>query len=123
MSSDDDAAKKLPDESDDAQEIKTASPDPHLAQLIGMIQALDAKVDARLHDTRPLWQALQEQVGQLRDEMRERFDKLESQVGLLDKQVKLFDKKMDKLALDILEVRGEQGLLEDRVDKLERKPS
>jgi outer membrane murein-binding lipoprotein Lpp len=39
------------------------------------------------------------------------------------KSFELLNRKLDVLAIDVLEVRARQSLLEDRVEKLEVKPS
>lgn len=109
----DDSTKKLPD---NEQQIKEAVLDPRITELINLVQALDAKLDARLHDTRPIWTAVQTQlevvdtqIGTLRAEIAEQFSKL--------------NKKLDILNRELLEVKTEQERHGDRLDALERKPS
>lgn len=84
---------------------------------------LEAKVDERLFDTRPIWERALAEIGevrtaqeqtnarldQLRDEMKMGFHKLERQLMRLSK--------------DFLEIRTEMDMLEDRIEKLEPQPS
>jgi len=72
---------------------------------------LETKVDERLKDTRPMWEAVQAQLveikesqDQLRDEMEKGFRRL--------------DRGFDHLAGDVMRLHGDQRRLEERIDKL-----
>jgi hypothetical protein len=76
---------------------------------------LEEKVERRLQETRPIWEAvlarldkLETGVVNLKEEVAHGFRKLEKKIGLITE--------------DLLDVRTEQRLLEIRVDKLESKP-
>lgn len=116
--SSDDPTKKLPDEVDSV----TPGADPsgvdtegfrewahelneNFRSLRGLIQSLDEKVDARLRDTRPIWESVQAQLTEIRNDLHR------------------LDRKFDLLHEDVTNVRIKQRDLEDRIDKLERKPS
>jgi predicted RNase H-like nuclease (RuvC/YqgF family) len=115
---DDDATIMLPDEPDknsQANDDLRRMADPMYAlhmdmhDLFQQVQALNDKVDARLHDTRPIWEAVQTQIAEFRTEMNEQLSKL--------------NKKLDIMNRELLEVKAEQSEQADRIDKLERKPS
>jgi len=82
---------------------------PRITGLINLVHALDAKLDARLQNTRPIWEAVQTQIAEFRVEVNDQFSKL--------------NKKLDILNRELLEVKTEQELHGDRLDALERKPS
>jgi archaellum component FlaC len=71
------------------------------------LTALEDKVDRRLQETRPIWEQVLARLDSLESEVRTGFRRIERNVG--------------KLIKDVLEVRGYQDDLEDRMDKLESK--
>ena len=73
------------------------------------VDALEQKVDARLHDTRPIWEAVQSRLETIETEIRDGFRRVNQKIELLHK--------------DILELQTDNKLLEGRVDDLERKAS
>jgi len=84
----------------------------HLKSLDARLTSLETKVDERLKDTRPMWEAVQAQLveikesqDQLRDEMEKGFRRL--------------DRGFDHLAGDVMRLHGDQRGLEERIDKLE----
>jgi len=85
------------DQNNNPPDEKTALLDPRITELIN------------LHDTRPIWEAVQTQIAEFRTEMNDQFSKL--------------NKKLDILNRELLEVKTEQELHGDRLDALERKPS
>jgi len=80
------------------------------------LTSLETKVDDRLKDTRPLWEGVQHRLDQIEERIAYGFEAVQSQLQILNK-------KMELMTQDIMQVRAEQRLLEERVDKLERKPS
>ena len=54
------------------------------------LSALEQKVDERLHDTRPIWEAVQNQITELRAEMIKNFQKI-------DRKFDVFTRKVDTL--------------------------
>jgi tetrahydromethanopterin S-methyltransferase subunit G len=74
-----------------------------LPALESKLGALDAKVEERLQDTRPIWARLEQQMG----EVIERLSSIES--------------KLDALAGDILKAWGDITRLDRRVSALEPK--
>jgi outer membrane murein-binding lipoprotein Lpp len=114
--SSDDLTKKVPteDKLDSllalVQEIAT-----DVKTLNGRVDALDQKVDARLHDTRPLWEGVEA-----------RLENVESEIGSLRNETQAgfrgLDRQMDTLSGNITRLQANQRDLEDRVDKLQEKP-
>jgi chromosome segregation ATPase len=66
---------------------------------------LEERVDARLHETRPIWEAV-----------LSRLDNIENEIKSINRRVRV-------LHDDILRAREEQEDLRERVTKLESEPS
>ncbi|MGH9901222.1 MAG: hypothetical protein ACRD68_05205 [Pyrinomonadaceae bacterium] len=82
--------------------------DARLDGIEGRLTTLEEKVDRRLQETRPIWEAVKAQLSSL-----------EIKVTDIGVKVESIDEKMDVLALDLLELRGSQRSLNKRVTKLE----
>ena len=87
-----------------------------LDQLITLIQGIDSrllslekKVDERLYDTRPLWEGVQTQLGELRADIEKGFRQLSRQ--------------LDVLAGSVVRLDANQRDLEARVSDVESKAS
>lgn len=76
------------------------------------MSALEKKVDRRLQETRPIWEAVLKRL----DAVEVRMAGLESEVRVGVRQI---DRRVEILAVDVLEVRGSHRELEGRVAKLE----
>jgi len=68
-----------------------------IATFDARLTAIEEKVDRRLQETRPIWEAVQDQIRQL-------------------------DTKFDLVIKDLYEIRSDQVYLTRRVDQLERRP-
>jgi len=79
--------------------------DARLDNLDGRLTTLEEKVDARLRETRPIWEAV-----------LSRLDSLEGEVKSLNRQVRV-------LHDDVLRVRVDQEDLRERISKLESEPT
>lgn len=79
---------------------------PGVTAILERINELGARLEKKIDDS----------VGELRQEMRSGFGEVRADIRMLNK-------KIDTLAADVLGVRADQKLLEDRVEKIERKPS
>jgi predicted nuclease with TOPRIM domain len=99
-----------------------------IGSLDARLTSLEEKVDRRLQETRPIW----EQVLVRLDGMESRFGGLESRVQSLEGEVTglreemrtgfhRVERKIDRLAKDVFEVRTDQLELEKRMDDLEPK--
>lgn len=87
------------------------------------IEALEEKVDERLKDTRPLWEGVQNRLDQLEKKVDHLEKKVDQGFEAVQSQLLILIKKMEIMTQDIMQVRAEHRLLDERVDKLERKPS
>lgn len=81
----------------DAMEARFDAMDIRFNKLETRLIALEDKVDARLRETRPIWEAMKMQL-----------DKIES--------------KMDVIAVELLDMRADQVMLAKRISKLEERP-
>jgi hypothetical protein len=115
--------------------------------LFGLVKALDEKVDARLHDTTPMWEiavsrldtVIAEQESQSRrldaieaEERRqgarldaieiklERFDAIDRELRHLGRRI---ERTIAELSGDFVKFRVDQHDLEDRLEKLEKTPA
>ncbi len=111
--SSEDFTQKLPD-SDRLDQLITLA--QGIETLVGGIDvrltSLEEKVDARLHDTRPIWESVRSDIAelrkgqeQLRSDMVIGLRKVERKIGLLND--------------DFLQMKTDQRMLEDRIEKLE----
>jgi len=78
-------------------------------------------------DTKPTIETVLERLDAFREAVEVRFDRIEDEVTALRKEMNAgfhkVDRKFEILSGDILKLRGDIGLLEDSLDKLETKPS
>ena len=104
-----------------------------LDSLDARMTALEERVDRRLQETRPIWEAVLARL----DKIEERMTALEGRMTSLETRMGGLEKRMDNLELDtragfrrvenlvgkmssdVLEVRALQSDLERRVDRLE----
>lgn len=80
-----------------------------LQSLEERLQGLETKVDERLYDTRPMWEAVQLQITELRADMEKGFRRADNKVTMF------FDKVAD--------LQTYQRDMEERLEKLEPKAS
>ena len=87
--------------------------------LDGRLTALEEKVDSRLRETRPIWEAVQT-----------RLTSMDERLGGLEKEVRMVRRTMKESHADVLRTRAEHSELEDdvvkldeRVEKLESQPT
>lgn len=73
------------------------------------LTALEKKVDERLHDTRPIWEAVQAAVADLAERVEKGF--------------RIQDRRFEHLLGEVSRMHGEVRDLDDRMGKLEQKPS
>ncbi len=115
----DDTTRKLPD--DLMEQLREQfSPiyalQKQVADLTGIVQALDKKVDAldskvdtRLKETRPIWEAVQAQIKQLSGDVEKGFHRVE--------------RRIDVASAEINKLQTEIRLLDERLEKLEKEPA
>lgn len=96
--------------------------DAGLRDLNARVEKLEAESERRAVETKPIWErALAEIVA-----LGQRFDGLERKVVALQEEVAVISRKVDSierrlkvLANDMLELRGDQERIDDRMDKLD----
>jgi uncharacterized protein (UPF0335 family) len=80
------------------------------------LASLEAKVDERLHDTRPMWQAIHAQTEML----VERMGRIENSNLRVEEQLKVIHHQLEELTLDVMDVRTVKRDLKKRVAALEQ---
>jgi chromosome segregation ATPase len=83
--------------------------------LDGRLTALEEKVDSRLRETRPIWEAMQADLEAVKGDMATVKDDL----GVVKREVKDINRRVMLLHEDNLRMRGDQRELDERVEKLE----
>lgn len=79
------------------------------------LTVLEEKVDARLRETRPIWEAVLTRL----DGVENRLDGVENRLGGIEKEVKDIGRGVFLLHEDNLRIRTDQRDLRERVEKLE----
>lgn len=81
--------------------------------------ALEERVDRRLQETRPIWEAVLARL----DKLEERMTALERRMDNLELDMRAGFRRVERImseaAQNLLEVRGYQNDLEKRMDRLE----
>jgi hypothetical protein len=86
--------------------------------------------DAKVGETQPMLETILERVNALASELRDfrqevkaGFEQVNQRFDEVEKSIRLLERRVDTLSVDVVRVRADQRDIEDRVDKLERKPS
>ncbi|NOT63310.1 MAG: hypothetical protein HOP19_24135 [Acidobacteria bacterium] len=77
--------------------------------------ALETLVQNHLQDTRPIWEAVLQQLESVQQQQQVQ----QEQLTQLQQSVKRIDQKLDFIHRDFIELRADVGLLSKRVDVLE----
>jgi hypothetical protein len=83
--------------------------------------ALNTKVDERLKDTRPMWEAVQAQLAELKESderLRHEQERLRYE---MEKGFRLIDRRLERQPLEMDRLHGYQRDLEERVEKIEKR--
>jgi len=78
--------------------------------------SLEAKVEERLKDTRPMWEVVQEQLASLRESQ----DRLR---GEMEKGFRLVDRRLESQPVEYDKLYRYHRDLEERVEKIEKQIS
>ena len=121
-----------------ALEVKVSALDVKVSALDVKVSALEVKVDERLHDTRPMWEALNNRLDRFEAETRERFDRIEARLDKIEARLDKIEARLDRVeaTLDQLEREikdlkttfrhfqrdtvNRQSEIEDRLENLEK---
>ena len=81
-----------------------------LANLNNRLTSLEEKVDARLHDTRPMWESVLSRL----DGIGTRLDSMDARLDSMDVRLKKVDAKFDVVASELLDMRSDVRELQKR---------
>ncbi len=100
------------------------------AQLLDMVQQLNArlttledKVERRLMETRPIWEAMQAQLNDVQSRLisvEAKVDDMQEQLLHIDSKVGSIDVQMGELAVELLGMRGDHRGMQKRIVRLEK---
>ena len=94
-------------------ETRLGSLETRLGSLENRLESLETKVDERLKDTRPMWEAVQTQLA----EIRESQDRLR---GETEKGFRLVDRRLESQPVEYDKLFRYHRDLEERVEKIEK---
>lgn len=94
--------------------------DGRLQSLEERLHSLETKVDERLYDTRPMWEAVQVQITEVREQITEHINKLGEET---EKGFRKLGSKIELLANEVRDLYADERELERRVGSLESKVS
>lgn len=80
-------------------------------------------LEARAYDTKPIWENALKEIVELNGRFVELNGKVDNLRGDLDSGLRRVERKIDILNQNILEVRADSRELQERVEKLEVRPS
>ena len=83
--------------------------------LDGRLTALEDKVDSRLRETRPIWEAVLTRLQAVENHLQNSDNRLAG----LEKEIKAVNRSIKVLHEDVIRVRMEHKDLDGRVEKLE----
>jgi tetrahydromethanopterin S-methyltransferase subunit G len=97
--------------------------DTRVQSLESGFQALDEKVEQRLHDTRPIWEAVQSRL----DGIDARLKSVELEIAQLRADTstgfRAVDRKIGILSKNMIDMTADIRKLQDRIEKIESPPS
>ena len=82
------------------------------------LKILEEQSERRAMDTKPIWERTLAEIGEVKDELRE----VKDEVREVKDKVSNLERKFEIVTLDMMQLRGDQRRLDDRMDKLEPKP-
>ncbi len=81
------------------------------------------KLEARAYDTKPIWENALEEIVEINGKLVELNGKIDGLRSDTESGFRRVERKIDVLNQNILDVRADSRELEERVDKLEIRPS
>jgi chromosome segregation ATPase len=87
-----------------------------IAALDARLTTLEDKVDARLRETRPIWESVQQQL----TELKAQIAAMETRMGAIEKTLDDIRLRLTEVYRDSFEIRGRIGRLEERERERER---
>ena len=89
------------------------------------LRILEEQSERRAMDTKPIWERALAEIREVKDEVREVKDELrevKEEVHEVKEKVSNLERKFEIVTLDMIQLRGDQRRLDNRMDKLESKP-
>ncbi len=89
------------------------------------LKSVEEQSERRAMDTKPIWERALAEIHEVKDEVREVKDELrevKDDLREVKEKVSNIERKFDVLTHDMMQLRGDQRRLDDRMDKLESKP-
>ncbi|HEY0431326.1 MAG TPA: hypothetical protein VGC61_05890 [Pyrinomonadaceae bacterium] len=86
------------------------------------LQRVEAKVEERGYDTKPIWERALVEIMEVRQEVAtvdRKVDTVDRKVDTVDRKVATVDRKIDVFSRDVLTMRAEQLTTDERIAKLE----
>ena len=93
-----------------ALETRVAALEDRMTKFETRLTALEDKVDARLRETRPIWESVQQQL----TEMKAQMTAIETRMGAMENTLDLIRLQIAELYGDSIAVRARFGRLEQR---------
>ena len=75
------------------------------------LTSLEEKVDARLHDTRPIWESVLSRL----DGIETRLDRIETRLDSMDARLEKVETKFEVVADELLDMRTDVHTLKKRI--------
>ena len=85
------------------------------------LASLETKVDKRLKDTTPMWEAVQAQLIEIRDEQQNMRGDLQRLRADTEKGLRIIDRRLEVRPIEMDRLNGYQRDLEERVGKIEKR--
>jgi archaellum component FlaC len=102
-------------------EARLGSLEDRLGNVEDRLGSLETKVEERLKDTRPMWEAVEAQLAEvgssLRSEIRSEVQGLRAE---MEKGFRIMERRLEHYYGEVTKVYAYQRELEDRVDKIEK---
>jgi chromosome segregation ATPase len=101
-------------------EARLESLEARLESLEARLESLETKVDERLKDTRPMWEAVQAQLTEVESSLRGEIRGLRAE---MEKGFRMVDRRIEHSSGEMSRLYAYERDLEDRVDKIEKRLS
>jgi chromosome segregation ATPase len=109
-----------------------SDPRPFEERVLALLDSMNTRLkiveeqsERRALDTKPIWERALAEIGGVREEVRavkEEVREVKNELREVKEKVSNVERKFDVLTLDMMQLRGDQRRLNDRMDKLESKP-
>ena len=93
------------------------------------LTGLESKVEERLHDTRPIWQRVQQQIVDLQTEVVDLKTEVvnfktetNARFESVEKELRIMNRKFEVFSLDIMKMRTDIRDFDVRLAEVERRP-